>query len=291
MPILRPTRVVTTTVLIAVLAVELAAQSVPNCLRPFYTDIIGPAGLAPANAYRLFRKVGRYNPQAQNGVVAMLASPSELIDHDTVDQIIESFGSVVVDFNALRTDEGIFEVVGQLSPTELKPGLDRVLSDLAMDTDPAEKGASFTLLMAKQIAGENPARISAFEVEYVTGSRVRRIDIVENCAPCPPGVTAILHENKNWTTALSGATDIRLVRFADEFRRDILLHADSSFAGYRLNLRTTVQGQDSLLKSELLRQFDDPSIVDELGQARQSAARDAFEAAWNSGTLVRYFTP
>ncbi len=94
-------------------------------------------------------------------------------------------------------------------------------------------------------------------------------------------IGGIVHENKNWPDGLPGHPDA-LPRFMDEFRRDVIIHGSTNFAFYRLNFRSATKMHQGFLRDELLKQFDDPSVIAALGDDLVRV-RDRFVDLWNAG--------
>lgn len=201
--------------------------------------------------------------------------------------VLETFRTLPSNANPLRTPEEVYRVIGQLTHpteyTELVDGLDSTVRTLFSGAANPEKGALLDLKIADEILS-NSGTVKAFqheiELTLPDGTTItRRYDV--------SGVDGLFHENKNWLVPLSGASDGRLVHFADEFRRDILIHGQNNFASYRINLRDTVAGQVDIIKAKLLEQFSDPRVVANVDPDVLDAARRAFVARWDAGASGR----
>jgi hypothetical protein len=259
-------------------------------------------GTKLAEAYKAYGA----NPSAQKGIMAVIAAEPAI---DTIDpeELVNIFGhfptGIEIPGNPLRTNEALFEAIGELTDTgadgvfRMRKGLDKTVKDLAGDFENQAKGAAFDLFIAKE---RGYGRVKALEeklcvprFDCVRPTDPHRVaDIIEECPGGCMGLPGIHHENKNWTWPLTGPEDFRLAYYADEFRRDILIHAETSFEFYRLNLREMVRSQSSIIRDRLLREFDSEIVQQRLGPQAAQALRIQFESLWNSGIsadLVRFY--
>lgn len=253
----------------------------------------------------LFVRYRNFNPGAQKGVVAILGHANPELGGQVVDDILEIFQPPVRDENPFGSDEAIFEAIGDFTEQVgadlvMPPGMERTIRELANrgagDEDGVLffQGAVFDLFTAKT-ARSKGLEVASFQKELTVldanGVAIgrREADLVTSCDGCPGGF--LHHENKNWSSELSGLTDPRLVGLASQFQRDILLHAASGFATWRLNLRSVVSHQRDLIRNELLKQFDSPLVAQAFDDARRRELKEAFVEAWDSDSdaIVEFF--
>jgi hypothetical protein len=269
----------------------------PSCLGNFK---LLAEGLPPAAAEKITRTYTAYNPAAQLGVVSVMAAKPgvDVFDNETLVDIMENFPrGQVLDFNPLKTDEGLFEAIGALTEQgadgvlRTRPGLEKTIRDLA-GSDNARVGAALDLFMAKKVGYE---RAMSFQERIpLPGSTTqhRVADLVEECPSSCDDLPGIHHENKNFQSAVvaspdelanpplvNGAfqySDVRLTSLGDEFARDILIHRGTTFQFYRLNFREVNAGQVDIISQVLTKQFETPRILTAIpDETTRDALRDA----------------
>lgn len=282
--------------LLAAAPAEAAARRCSAGRLPELVSLREEASRAVAAAYK------DYNPLARKGVQSVLwAEPAfRELNPQVLDDILDIFGhNVVRDINPLGTDQGLFEAIGELTDDiggqlTMREGLVKTLKDLGnreADEDAVAffQGAAFDLFMARDRGYSAITGLQRrVDVPGTGGISWREADLVETCPGDCLDLPGILHENKNWSTALIGSFDGRLTALAAQFRRDILIHNQTDFAFYRLNLRTTVEHQRDMIRDVLLTQFSDPAVREALGTARSDTLRELFLARWNEAGLVTF---
>lgn len=252
---------------------------------------------------RVTKAYGRMSAKAGNGMLAIVGrAPGTTpdLDGEDIDNILEIFegGTTPPQANPFGADEGLFEAIADLSTVaadgsiQMREGLAETVRQLGNRGVGDEflalyQGAAHDLYVATQRIGRE--NVQSFQkVIQVPGGGTRIADVLESCpGGCPSGIFGVFHENKNWTFELSGATDPRLVSYAGQFRRDILIQGSTSWEFYMLNLRGTVAHQADTIRDRLLEEFNDPAVVAQLGAGWQSA-RDAFVARWDARQLVSF---
>lgn len=217
--------------------------------------------------------------------------------HKDVKALKEGFRDLPVGANPFASEDEVYRVIGELTDDSYvgAPGLSETVGNLFADTSPNEKGALLTL----RVADENrlaskvvPGNGAGLEQPVDFNNASRRYDMREPDPSAPAGIGGIVHENKNWTTPLDGPDDFRLTRFADEYRRDILIHSTSNWNHYRINLRTTVQGQGDVIRDRLLREFDSELVRNALPPGAIDTLKRRFQALWDAGDgggLLKYY--
>jgi hypothetical protein len=290
-----------------------AWAQVQDCFRGYRRQLRTVLGKEEADSF--FKIVGAFSPEAQRGSRAILeATGSGEVLYDTLFETLERVFPPGTSANAFRTDEELFEVLGGLAdegtPLRLREGLDRVIGDLGSLADGDEgfrvtQGAIFDLAVAKRLAadGADYSQIVAFKRRFPAGDSglARDPDIITKCGGCPDSLLGIHHENKNWTSLVFARvdaqvdelvsppidaakpqffkyTDVKVNTLASEFARDILIHNDSAFQYYRINLggHTFSTEELSVLRSVLAKQFESPLVTAQLTEARRNALRAEF---------------
>lgn len=283
MQILRRGRLLLAVIGAVIAAVYPAALEAQSCIREFYHHVVGPQGLPWERAQRLFRTFNRFGQDAQEGVVAILASSSTRIGEESVDEIIENF-TVVVDYNPLRTAEGIFAAVGRLSRPTMPEGLDEVIDRVAKNLETAEKGGLGELAVADGLMSQGRG-VAGFQRPVTVNGETRVYDVVST-EPAGGGLPGIVHEVKNWTTRLVGPHDGRLADLAGEFRRDIRIHQATGFQFLRIDLRATVRDDSVMIRDRLVQEIAD---VFANNPTEATRVQGLFIDRWNSGRLVLFF--
>lgn len=213
-----------------------------------------------------------------------------------VKTMIEGFRDLPPGVNPFANEDEVYEAIGKLTDDAYEgvPGLNDIVGNLFANTASNEKGALFSLKIADEAglsAKVLPGNGAGFEQTVAASGVERRYDMREPAAGAGP-IGGIVHENKNWVTLLSGPNDSKLVDFADEFRRDILIHSQTNWAFYRINMRATVQGQSSMIRDRLLMEFQSESVQNTLGPVAADNLKRAFEDLWNigdGGALLRFY--
>ncbi len=269
----------------------------PGCLGDFPSLF---RNLSAGQSAKVTKAYAQYGAKAKNGMLAVVSQPSGLVPDlgpADLDTILEIFGrNVEFDFNPLGTDQRLFEAIADLTEVlpdgslRMRDGLASTIKDLANkgagdDAVLFYQGAAHDLFVAEEIG---PARIVSLQKEIpVPGGGRRFADLVEECPGDCSGLPGILHENKNWMTPLGGPQDVRLTGLAGQFKRDILIHNQTDFNFYRLNLRETVRADEALIEQTLLAQFLDPEVVNALGAARAEALAALFEG--QASSIIRFW--
>jgi hypothetical protein len=204
-----------------------------------------------------------------------------------------------------KADE-MYRAIGRLTGEnyEAVTGLKGRLGSLTSDNSPSnQKGALLEIKIGSDLLAEvgDPAlvRIQAEGILIPANGQVRKYDarLSDPAAPAPLG--GRMHEAKNWPDGLQGQgpSNAFLRDYADrEFPGDILLHGSSNFVWYRVDMRDVLNVNTSngvrdadVVLDELLKKFDDPLIVQELGGlAAKDVAKEVFRQRWIDGTIVRY---
>ncbi len=279
---------------IAVLPAPSWAASKASCLGDFAKIIEG--SLSSEGERAVTKAYARYSPKARKGILSVIVGEPAVskLEPDVLEGIFGNFPpGVEFDFNPLKTDQGLFEAIADLTDQgadgvlRMRDGLTDVIKDLGGQSLKAQ-GASFDLFMAQEIG---PSRAKAFQQRIgVPGTSKNRItDLVEE--------GGILHENKNFTTPITASADdlinpkidpqfpdffkygdAKLDTLASEFAEDILIHQGDGFDLYRLNLRrfNDTAAQRDVLRQVMLQQFDSPLVKNVLSQAERDAARATF---------------
>lgn len=214
--------------------------------------------------------------------------------HKDVKALQEGFRDLPLGANPFSSEEDVYRVIGELTDDTYvgAPGLGETVGNLFADTSPNEKGALLTLLVADRnhLASKvTPGNGAGLEQAVAAGGVSRKYDMREPAAGAGV-IGGIVHENKNWPDGLPGYPDA-LPRFMDEFRRDAIIHGPTSFAFYRLNFRSATKAHQAFLRDELVKQFDDPSVIAALGDDL-IRVRDRFIDLWNAGDgggLLRFY--
>lgn len=215
-----------------------------------------------------------------------------------VKALLEGFRDLPAGANPFSSEQEIYRAIGELTDDTYEgvPGLNETVGNLFADSAPNEKGAIFTLKVADETdlaAKIAPGNGAGFERSVsANGSGTRRYDMREPGLGAPAEIGGVVHENKNWTTALSGPNDFRLVGFASEFQNDILIHSTSNWNFYRINLRSAVEGQSALIRDRLAQEFESQLVTGSLTPDAIAALKQEFLARWNAGAaggLVKYY--
>jgi len=208
--------------------------------------------------------------------------------------LLATFKNLPPNANPLGSPEEVYRVIGDLTEATLDGprGLTGKLGELFSESN-SQIGALLDLKVADELA-KSGRKVSAFEhsVSVLDTNLTRRYDVVEPNDFAPPQLGGVVHENKNWTQPLSGPDDGLLVGLADQFERDILVHADTNFQFYKINLRDIVLGQSDMIRDKLLAQFDSPLVKEKLGPQAIENLRAQFTALWNAGSgggLVTFY--
>ena len=226
------------------------------------------------------------------------------VEAKDLDALLVTFQKVELDdlpFPGLTVEDrldGMYRAIGELTGPDFRGvnGLEGKIGNIVSDSRSNQLGSILDVKVADDIARTTGDRsLIVFEDELIvpgTGQR-RRYDVRQTDPNAPPPLRGITHENKNWPRGLQGgAADPFLREFADEqFSSDVLLHANSDFAFYQVNLRGKVLefGQDTIVRDELLRVFDDPFIVRELGgQLAADAKKSLFQGLWDTRRVVEF---
>jgi hypothetical protein len=233
------------------------------------------------------RRYQRANPTVHRGMLKAAI-------HKDVKALQEGFRDLPLGANPFSDEDDIYRVIGELTDANYvgAPGLSETVGNLFADTSPNEKGALLTLLVAdrNRLASKlAPGNGAGLEQTVAAAGVSRKYDMREPAAGAGV-IGGIVHENKNWPEGLPGYPDA-LPRFMDEFRRDVIIHGSTSFAFYRLNFRSATKAHQGFLRDELLKQFDDPSVIAALGDDL-IRVRDRFIDLWNAGDgggLLRFY--
>lgn len=206
--------------------------------------------------------------------------------HKDVKALREGFRDLMPGFNPFSSEDEVYRVIGELTDDAYTgaPGLRETIGNLFADRDPNELGALLSLKVADDTglaARVAPGNGAGFEQPVSAGGVSRKYDMREPASGAPSGIGGIVHENKNWPVGLPGHPDA-LPNFTDEFRRDVIIHGATNFAFYRLNFRQATRAHSEFLKTELLKQFDDPSVIASLGDDLQRV-KDRFVDLWDAG--------
>lgn len=298
------------------------AGGVPDCFRGYRAQLRSVLGKAEAEEF--FKIVGAFGPEAQRGTRAVLETTGdgELL-YDTIFEVLERSFPPGSPANVFRRDEDLFKVIGDLAeegdPLLLRPGLDGVIKDLTRLADGDDgfrvtQSAIFDLAMARRLAadGADYSQIVGFKKRFPVGNTPygREPDVLTACDGCG-ALDGIHHENKNWTTTVFARvdgqvdelrsppidpqkpqffkyTDVKLNTLASEFARDIIIHDESLFQYYRVNLGGHSFSSDELatIQQVLAKQFDSPLVVSQLSEARRETLKAAFNSKFSSIVVV-----
>lgn len=263
----------------------------PSCIAKYSTAIYEALGEDPDATARVFQIVKGFSPDAQKGVVAFLGSAT--LDGQELSVAFEHFagfrGAPVLD-HPLQTGDALFAAIGKISSdVDSVPGFPETLEKLGSEVNSNDAlGAAMDIAVAKDFSANNA--LIGFQ-KTVNGVVQRNYDVAAACSSCPGSV--LYAEDKNWTSALSVdsnglVNDFRFSSFLDEFERDIILQSPTGFQAYQINLRTYVQGQQSVIVNTMLGVFDNPSarLSANLSPSQIAAARAAFLARVQSGLFT-----
>lgn len=210
-----------------------------------------------------------------------------------VKTLIEGFRDLPPGVNPFGSDEAVYRAIGKYVDDNLEggPGLNSVVGGIFADNAPNEKGSLFSLWFGEQLelAGKIvPGNGAGFEqtIEVADpliqgASIVRRADIrVPHSAPGILG--GIFYELKNWTTRLSGVGDARLVQFAGEFEKDIVLQQAEgrTWDLYRVAFRKLSEPDSDVIKARLLHAFASDYVKDRVPADLLADMRAAFDLKW-----------
>jgi hypothetical protein len=215
-----------------------------------------------------------------------------------LETFLVKFRSLSVDdipFPGATVEERIraaYRSIGDATGTDFGglPGLNGKIGNLVSDSRPNQLGALLDLKAADEIglAGKRPLPAgTGFEQTKVktdaNGNVIatRQYDIVDPVLDPTNPFGGICHESKNWPSGWTSQD--ALDAFMDEFRRDIVIHADSNFDFYRLNLREATRANLDQLKAMLLDQFDSSFVKQHLGEGVITRVRQQFSDRWDTG--------
>jgi hypothetical protein len=183
-----------------------------------------------------------------------------------------------------------YRSIGNLTGPDFVPvtGLDGKIGSIVSDSRSNQMGALLDVKVADDIGlvGKRPLPDgTGFErTKVLTNSNgdviaQRQYDIVDPAPGSPFG--GVCHESKNWP---GGWTDQKSIDdFMDEFRRDILLHAETDFAYYRLNLREATRPNLATLKGLLDQQFASGRVTENLDPDTILRVKNALTSRWHDG--------
>ncbi len=266
-----------------------AAVNKKSCLGDFAVLIEG--SISSEAARKIQRAYAAYNPAAQKGLLAIIAAEPAVarLDPDVLEDIYGNFPrGVELDINPLRTDEGLFEAIGELTDQgadgvlRMREGLTDTIRDLGVPSGATgtAQGATFDLFMARSV-GYSRTKSLQQRIPVPGTTKTRKTDLLEECPVSCGGLEGIHHENKNFTSPIFASSDeltkpivnpenadffkygdAKLDTLAREFAEDILIHQGTSFDFYRLNFRefTNTAEQLDVLTKVLSKQFDSPLV-------------------------------
>lgn len=259
----------------------------PSCLKPFVENIVENDVMTSKEKNLFFRTVDGMDVRGKAGTVNALALNNEALASDQVFGIMTApnnpgFSHLYQDANGMMGAIGDLTTVAADGSVTAVQGFQGELQVLGGNNFAAAAGAEFDIKVA-QDAGK--ANVLSFQKRVTSPSGNLRIyDVETACTGC--GLGSTLNENKNWGSALSGASDSRLTDLVSQFGEDIQIHGPTDFDSLHFNFRTVVQGQDSLILDQLSSKFDDPAIISAIGQAEATRLKAVFRSKWP--TLVTY---
>jgi hypothetical protein len=260
----------------------LAFAAGPDCLRGFVVEIRKAVG-NQEEAEEMFARIAAFSDDGARGATMAVQQVrgdrfSTLWEH--LDEL-ESLGR-----NPFTKDDEVFEVIAKLVDFNTE-GATGVFGHLASSEINDAQGALFQLYVTKKTAGNgtNYAAIEALERNLPgIGGVTRRVDLVET--------GGILHEIKSWLQAITNPNDARLADYALEFQSDIVLCEKQGFANYRVHFPELINtdAQKTLIKTKLLQQFDEPSVIAHFAgdEGALAAAKQQFSNAWDAGTIAEF---
>lgn len=262
----------------------------PSCLRPYVSDIVENTNLTTTQKNKLFRVVSGFDKSGKDGMVALLGLNDRALDASIGFKNIlfmetEDARHLYADSNSFFS--AVNDIVDKNGSVITGPdGLEGALKTTASGSNAAAAmssavGSEFDIFVAQK-AGKGNVIAMQSEIDTVLGTR--RYDLVTKCETC--GLGQLYNEDKNWGSALAGASDSRLRDFLDQFDRDILIQGPTNFDSFRLNLRTIVQAQDDTILQAILKKFDGATIIDQIGADRAAQLKQIFTDKW---TTIRVY--
>lgn len=204
------------------------------------------------------------------------------IDND-VKAVVEYFRDLPAGANPFAGVDDVYRAVGRFTGDNyntVTPGFEDIIGNLAAEQASNEKGAVGALFVANRIV-ESGGSVVRFEAEFLDGDRF--VDIIEAAAGAPEPLKGIHREVKNWPTALTGPADRKLTKMIGQFHNDILLHANSAFAFYRLDLHLANPGDLITIREAMEAAFDASNLPNRV------IVKAEFLRRWNAGEIVTLF--
>jgi hypothetical protein len=275
-----------------------AADAIPECLQHFVIEIVDELGRTEARI--LFKWTGKLSPNGQAGAQAFMLlrdvdndAPQRLLQtarnfslYVPGNQVPSAFASHDELMAAIHACTSIGPDRGLVAP----PGLRRTVGELGvLDGVGTAQGANFDIYMARLYGGYS--NVAGFRVQVQLPNGMVRVYDLSIGAPGTPPHLAILVENKSLVELYEGFgsgildangrfvySDPRLTSLAQEFDRDILVHAATGFSRWRLNYRHQLAGQRAAIEEVLKAQFESKIVKDGLLPAARARALEQFEA-------------
>jgi hypothetical protein len=282
------------------------AQVQPDCLRIFGEEL--KDALGAADARRLYRAVTVYAPDAQTGIQAsLLLVRPEAEAPERVFQILKNLRleqTVPNPFGA-GNDQAFFAAVSELVRVESRqyvaaPGVAETIRAAGFENAlGTAQAAVFDVYISKLLGGY--PRIVGMGREVSAQGVTRILDIAEGVPgtaiqDAAGNVIAILHENKSYVVlfdpahfnqgSLVGGRFVypaefadggsRLTTIAQEFDREIVIHASTNFSNWRWNFRDQLASQRAGIEQVLLQQFDSSVVTSRFGPAQITQLKDQF---------------
>jgi hypothetical protein len=262
--------------------VTLFAADAPECLKYFVTEIVDDLGRTEARI--LFKWTGKLSPNGQAGAQAYMLLRS--VDDDAPGRLLQTARnfSIYVPGNqvpsAFSSGDELMAAIHALTSTGpdrmlvAPPGLGRTVGELGvLDGVGTAQGANFDIFTATKVYG-GYSNIAGFRVQVTLPNGITRVYDVAVGPPGTPISLVLLVENKSLVEPYTGFgsgvldasgrfvySDTRLTDLAQEFGRDILIHAADRFRRWRLNFRHQLAGQRQDIEKVLLAQFDSKIVT------------------------------
>lgn len=266
------------------------AGKAPTCLKPFIEDVVEE--LTKAQRDELYLVVRAADATGKTGVIAVLLVFEGENGPEIAWEIADHINNPAL-FHFYATPQDAFKgfmgyvAIGADGTVHAPPGWTAMITkfgDAASFTN--RLGAELDAFVADQISRRGGTVLAFQEQLNIPGSTFRLYDVTEACPSCT--FKRLFHEDKNWTTLLTGAGDGRLVGLANEFDRDIIAHASSGFDSLHFDFNGIVGGQSGLIRDTLLLEFDNPTVTALVDADTLGRAKTAFQTAWNSGAIVTF---